>query len=147
MSFQLLVDPEQCTARADALESQRNHVWCISPHCIEYVYWCWFVAQFLLQGNYLVHTEHSQRDCYYALLWMSWYRITGSQHHRITEWPELGGTSRIMNLLPPLPQAGPQTSPFNTRPGCPEPHSTWHLVPEPWYKRWHKKYSFTIIVY
>lgn len=62
------------TACADALESQRSHVWCCSHHCIECVYWCWFVPHFLLQGNYLVHAEHSQADCYHALLWMSGYQ-------------------------------------------------------------------------
>ena len=46
----------------------------------------------------------------------------GTQNHRITEWPGLEGTSRIMNLQPPC-QAGPPTSPF-TRPGCPGPHPT-----------------------
>ena len=43
--------------------------------------------------------------------------------HRITEWPGLEGTSRIMNLHPPC-QAGPPASPF-TKPGCPGPHPTW----------------------
>ena len=42
-----------------------------------------------------------------------------SQNHRITEWPGLEGTSRIMNLQLPC-QEGPPTSPF-TRPGCPGP--------------------------
>ena len=48
------------------------------------------------------------------------HRITD---HRITEWPGLEGTSRIMNLQPPC-RAGPPTSPF-TRPGCSGPHPTW----------------------
>jgi len=47
-----------------------------------------------------------------------------TQNHRITEWPGLEGTSRIMNLQPPC-RAGPPTSPF-TRPGCPGPRPTWH---------------------
>jgi len=52
---------------------------------------------------------------------------TKSQNHRITEWPGLEGTSRIMNLQPPC-QAGPSISPF-TRPGCPGPHPTWPWTP------------------
>jgi len=42
-----------------------------------------------------------------------------SQNHRMTEWPGLEGTSKIMNLQPCTQQTGPPTSPFNTRPGCP----------------------------
>jgi len=42
--------------------------------------------------------------------------LTGMICHRITEWPGLEGTSRIMKLQPPTNQAGPPTSPF-TRPG------------------------------
>ena len=49
------------------------------------------------------------------------------QNHRITEWPGLEGTSRIMNLQPPC-RAGPPTSPF-TRPDCPGPHPTWPWTP------------------
>ena len=29
----------------------------------------------------------------------------------------------------PLLQSGPPASPFNTRPGCPGPHPTWHWTP------------------
>ena len=29
----------------------------------------------------------------------------------------------------PLPQAGPPTSPYHTRPGCPGPHPTWPRIP------------------
>jgi len=43
----------------------------------------------------------------------------------ITEWLGLGGSSRIIRLQPSPAQAGPPTSTFNTRPGCPGPHPTW----------------------
>ena len=49
--------------------------------------------------------------------------------HRIIEWPRLEGTSRIMEATTSPPQAGPSTSTFNPRPGCPGPHLTWPWTP------------------
>ena len=49
----------------------------------------------------------------HILLSISYRLIT--QNHRITEWPGLEGTSRILKLQP-LPQAGHPTCTFNTRP-------------------------------
>jgi len=46
-----------------------------------------------------------------------------SPNHRMVG---LEGTSKIMKLQPPPPQAGPPTSTFNSSPGCPGPHPTWH---------------------
>ena len=50
-----------------------------------------------------------------------------TESHRITEWPGLGGASRVIKLQPPC-RAGPPTSPF-TRPGCPVPHPAWPWTP------------------
>ena len=60
------------------------------------------------------------------LLDFMWLHLLPS-FHRITEWPGLEGTSRIMNLQPPC-QTGPPTSPF-TRPGYPGPHPSWPWTP------------------
>jgi len=65
----------------------------------------------LSNQQHVVYTVSVLRGC-------GWRKLVGI--HRITEWPGLEGTSRIMNLQPPC-QAGTPTSPF-TRPGCPGPH-------------------------
>ena len=48
--------------------------------------------------------------------------FTESQNHRMA-WVERD--LKHHEAPTPLPQAGPLTSPFNTRPGCPGPHPTW----------------------
>jgi len=49
-----------------------------------------------------------------------------SKNHRMA-W--VGRDLKDRESPTPLPKAGPPTSPFNTRPGCPGPHPTWPRIP------------------
>ena len=52
---------------------------------------------------------------------------SGKLQNHIVAW--VGRDLKDHESLTPLPQAGPPTSTFNTRPGCPGPHPTWPWTP------------------
>ena len=86
----------------------------------------WEIAFFFLRWKNPLIFSLGQRTLlkYIHLFWELQWRY----FHRITEWPGLWKGpqgSWISKPRSPLPQAGPPTFTFNTRPSCPGPHPTW----------------------